>query len=112
MPTRPTKGLVGKFIELDPAVIAEIEDLADRNDRSFRDEVEHALRRHAAQPPTITVTVPPLLPAKTEDQPKGRGRGRPAGSKNQPKAEAPAPEPQPPAEPGKPTRRRKKEGGS
>jgi hypothetical protein len=83
MPKRPSQNVVGKYIELDPEVVRQMAELAERNKRSFREEVEHALRRHLAAPPVVTVqvTVPELPPATIEVQekphtPKRGGRRR------------------------------------
>lgn len=64
MPADDRPGRKGVYIELPVDLLAEVRALAERNGRDFRTEVEHALRRHLAAPPTVRVVVDtPDLPA-------------------------------------------------
>lgn len=64
MPADDRPGRKGVYIELPVEVLAEVRALAEQNGRDFRSEVEHALRRHLAAPPTVRVVVDtPLLDA-------------------------------------------------
>ncbi len=60
--TRPGRKSVG--LDLTPALVDQMRALAERNGRTFREEVEHAFQRHLAAPPTVRITVdvqtPPL----------------------------------------------------
>lgn len=73
MPIRPSKDVKGIYLELLPDTIDRAKQLAEKNSRSFREEVQHALERHLDAPPTIKVIVeaivPPLKPAEI-DPPK------------------------------------------
>lgn len=63
-------------VELPPELIDEVRRLARAAGRTFRAEVELALRRHAAAPPVVTV---PAMPDAAPPQVK-RPRGRPKKS--------------------------------
>ena len=71
MPTDERPGKKGVYIELPTELLAEVRALAERNGRDFRSEVEHALRRHAAAPPTVRIVVdtPELAAAEVEAGP-------------------------------------------
>lgn len=78
MPSVARSGVVGKYIELPPELIAAVERLAAVRGNKFREEVIDALRRHVAYPPpppTPPAPLPDAAPA-TPPPPK-RGRGRP-----------------------------------
>lgn len=89
MPIRPSRDVKGVYVELPPGLVEEVRELAGRNGRGFRDEVEHALRRHLAAPPSVRSVVeePPLAPADAgpaapaPPAPAPRKRGRPRGGK-------------------------------
>jgi hypothetical protein len=77
MPSKPSrKDVVGTYIELDRELRAAMITLARRNARTFREEVESALRRHLAAPPVrqiIERPVPKLPPAPVEvERPRRR----------------------------------------
>jgi hypothetical protein len=77
-----SNGRKGFYIELDPELVRLVKELASSNDRAFRDEVSHALRRHLASPPRVVVNTPELGGAwvvKQEEVPPPvkRPRGRP-----------------------------------
>lgn len=64
MPAEDRPGRKGVYIELPVELLAQVRELAERNGRDFRSEVEHALQRHLAAPPTVRVVVDtPHLPA-------------------------------------------------
>lgn len=64
MPADDRPGRKGVYIELPVELLAQVRELAERNGRDFRSEVEHALQRHLAAPPTVRVVVDtPGLPA-------------------------------------------------
>ena len=69
------------YLELDEAIRSAIDALAARNGRSVKAEIQHALARHLAAPPVVTMTTPPMPPASAvvqpEPTPAKRGRGRP-----------------------------------
>lgn len=65
---------VGFYIVLDKVTRDAVALLAERNKRSVREEVTHAIRRHLAAPPSVSVEVPPL--ADVPPPPK-RKPGRP-----------------------------------
>lgn len=83
MPTTPRKNK-GTYVELPGDVIEGLKALAEGNRRTFRDELEHAARRHLAAPPRVEIIVhEPPVPAATvkveAGQPKPRrGRSRKA----------------------------------
>ena len=106
MPIRPSKGVKGTYIELPPALVEQMRELARGNGRSFREEAEHAFVRHLAAPPTIRVEAEvPALDATPAATKPSRGR-RPR--KPRPPAEEPAPPP--PAEPPGEKRKGRKKG--
>jgi hypothetical protein len=64
VPAVDRPGKKGVYFELPVELVAELRGLAERNGRDLRSEVEHALRRHLAAPPTVRVVVDtPDLPA-------------------------------------------------
>ena len=84
MPTRPSKDVVPKTIELNKALVAEAEAFAAERGQSFRFLVEKALRRHLDSPPPVTPD-PPLPPGEPDPpipkkKPQKRGR-KPRGEK-------------------------------
>lgn len=96
MPAEDRPGRKGVYIELPVEVLAEVRALAERNGRDFRSEVEHALRRHLAAPPTVRVLIdtPDLPSAELEGKPTTKayqpqdaavGHPRPAGKKGRAK---------------------------
>lgn len=82
MPTRPTRGVRATVVEIDTEVFTQLKELAAKNRRTLRDEYMHALRRHLATPPVITIheETPRLPPASIESAPPPRKRGRPRKS--------------------------------
>lgn len=66
-------------IELDDTIREAITDLATKNGRSLKAEIQHALARHLAAPPTVIIKTPAMKPAtaKIEPQDVKRTRGRP-----------------------------------
>lgn len=70
MPSDRRPGRQGVYVELPPELIAQVRELAGRNLRDFRSEVQHALERHLAAPPTVRVVVdtPALPPAEVEGE--------------------------------------------
>lgn len=56
-----------------------IEAVAAQTGRSIAEEVNHALLRHAAAPPSVRVDTPPLPPAEVEVPARRRGRPRKGG---------------------------------
>jgi hypothetical protein len=80
MPKRPSTNVKGKYIELRPDLAQGMEELARRNGRTFREEVEHAFERHLANPPVVTVqvTVPDLPPVTIEVKAEPTAAGKPA----------------------------------
>ncbi len=64
MPQRVPSGSRGVYVALPEDLLDALRALAGQNKRPFRAEVIHALERHLAEPPTVTVTVevdaPPL----------------------------------------------------
>lgn len=82
MPARPSAGVVGKYVELRPELVAAFEALAEANHRSFRDELQHAMERHLESPPVrrLVERVPPVGEATVDVDPEAaapRRRGRP-----------------------------------
>lgn len=75
MPSKERPGLKGIYIELEPALLERIRSLADKHRRAFKEEVAHALVRHADQPPEMVT--PELSPVVVEvpglPAPKKRG---------------------------------------
>jgi hypothetical protein len=59
MPSRPSKGVVGKYIELAVSIVEEAEAFAKQRGESFKAVVEMALRRHMANPPPLPEPLPP-----------------------------------------------------
>jgi hypothetical protein len=49
-------------VMLTDEVVASLEALAERTGRSFTAELQHAAERHAADPPAVHITTPPLRP--------------------------------------------------
>ena len=85
MPIRPSTKAKGVYVEFDPERLERLRALAERNCRTFREEVEHAVQRHLDAPPVIKVVrteeTPELLPAEVgvrEGQRPRRGRPRKA----------------------------------
>jgi hypothetical protein len=75
-------GRRARFVEIDETLDSEIEALAVANGRTYRAELEHAIARHLAAPPTCryVVDAPPLPVAEVEvaaKKPPGKRRGRP-----------------------------------
>jgi hypothetical protein len=68
MPTDERPGRKGVYVELPLELLEEVRRLAEANGRGFRDEVQHALERHLAAPPTVRVVIdtPDLPPAEVE----------------------------------------------
>lgn len=81
MPTRPSQGLKGVYVELPPEVIDEAKQFAEKRGESFREVVLAALRRHMAYPPPPPPppAPPPPLP-EPAPFPNGTG-GRKARAK-------------------------------
>lgn len=87
MPKVERAGRRSVYLDMDAELHGAIQILADSNGRPFKDELEHALRRHLAQPPkrVIVETVPALDDATIEQAPaapapaKKRGRPRSKG---------------------------------
>jgi hypothetical protein len=80
----------GKYIELPEELWAQVKALADANDRDFREEIEHALQRHVADPPRIIriEEVPPLAPATVEVRADKVGAATPTVRQDGPPAQA------------------------
>ncbi len=70
------------MIDFDDRLHADMMALANGNNRTLREEVEHACRRHLAAPPTVRVDTPELPPAEivVSAKPKPK-RGRPRKEK-------------------------------
>lgn len=67
----------GVYLTLPPDLLAAVRELAAKNGRPFKTEVEHALMRHLAVPPILVVPVlPPATVPVEPEQPRGRGRPR------------------------------------
>jgi hypothetical protein len=80
MPTKKRAGFTGFYAELEDELYAALENLAEANERTFRDEHKHAIVRHLAVPPKRPAIVVPELPPATFDTPPGpppKKRGRP-----------------------------------
>lgn len=56
--------------EVDEGLFLRFKELARRNHRTFVEELEHAMARHLASPPTVVVTTPEL--ADVPPAPRGR----------------------------------------
>lgn len=75
---RKTDGLKSLGVQVEESIAEQFELLARKNGRSFRAELESAMKRHLANPPTVTPVEPPALPpAGVEPGPK-KGRKRKA----------------------------------
>ena len=61
MPTRPSKNVVGKYLEFPPELAGEVETFAKSREQTFKSVVVEALRRHLQNPPPIP-ELPPLPP--------------------------------------------------
>src|SRR5580704_2620861 len=74
MPTRPSKGVIAKYVELPSDLATEVEAFAKGRKESFKAVVEMALRRHMANPPPPPPppALPPLapLPPVTANEPE------------------------------------------
>ena len=82
MPSIARSGVVGKYIELPPELVAEVERLAKVRGHKFREEVIDALRRHLAYPPPPPTPPAPLPDAVSEVSAKGgHGRSKKVGQK-------------------------------
>jgi hypothetical protein len=82
MPIRPSSAVKGVYIELAPELTAQVKALAERNGRGFAAEVRHALLRHLAAPPVVTVHVDtPPLPDVPAPEPVKKGRPKKVHSK-------------------------------
>ena len=57
-------------IELDDAIREAITDLATKNGRSLKAEIQHALTRHLAAPPVVVVKTPVMKAASVMIQPE------------------------------------------
>jgi hypothetical protein len=77
MPRQATSGAKGVYIEFDGRLLDEMRRLAEKLGHSFKEEVQHACRRHLDVPPTLAA-VP--LPAAEAAPAKSR-RGRPPKKK-------------------------------
>jgi hypothetical protein len=55
--------------------------LARANNRTFSEELAHAMNRHLEAPPVVRVTVPPLAPAEIDPPP-----AKPASKRRKPSA--------------------------
>jgi hypothetical protein len=71
MPTRPSKNVVGKYLEFPPGLAGAVERFAKARGQSFKAVVVEALRRHMANPPPLP-ELPPLPPVP----PPARGKRR------------------------------------
>ncbi|MFQ3651078.1 MAG: hypothetical protein SNJ75_12150 [Gemmataceae bacterium] len=70
-----------RYVEIDTTLDAALEALARVNHRTYRAELEHAIQRHLAAPPTVRVVTeaPDLAPAEITPSvrpPSRRGRPR------------------------------------
>ena len=81
MPSIARPGRRGTYIELPEELFDGVHALAESNQRTFRDEVVHAIQRHLNQPPKVQVIVdsPDLKPEtiSRKDEPAKPKRGRP-----------------------------------
>ena len=77
MPELP-KGDKGIYLSLPEDLLQAVRDMADSHGRSIRGEIEHAIRRHMACPPTL---ISPPLPPATIDLANERKRGWKTGNK-------------------------------
>jgi len=66
MPSDDRPGRKGVYVELPLEMIEAVRQLAERNGRGFRDELQHALERHLEAPPAVRVVIdtPALSPAE------------------------------------------------
>lgn len=119
MPKRPSRDVVGKYVELRPELAKQMDELAASNSRTFRDELEHAIERHLAKPPTIRVEIntPELAPAEISPAPSPPSRRTRARKPTTPtdtepetaqREDAPAPESEPDGANQRKTRGKKK----
>ena len=67
----------GVYFELSRALAADMKALAERNGRSFRDEMTSAVKRHLATPPVVVPVEPPALAAELVPAGQKPRRGRP-----------------------------------
>lgn len=58
MPVRPSKNVVGKYLEFPPELAAELESFATDRGQTFRSVVLDACRRHLKHPPPPPVPQP------------------------------------------------------
>lgn len=76
MPKRPSRNVVGKYLEFDPDVAARVEEFARARNQSFRSVVMEALARHMANPPPLPAEVPlPPVPPPGRARRKRPGKG-------------------------------------
>lgn len=71
MPSRPSKNVVGKYLELSPELASAVEKFAKLHGQTFKSVVVDALRRHMANPPPIP-ELPPLPPVTVPGPAKGK----------------------------------------
>lgn len=85
MPSRPSKDVVQKIVELPTVFAEEVSGFAQKRGETFRAVVMCALRRHMDSPPPMPAPppAPPPLPPMEATAPK------PAGKKKKKSADAP-----------------------
>jgi len=78
MPSKSRHGYRQVNVELPIPLVTSVETLAEANGRYLSEEVEHALTRHVAHPPTVRVVVEeePPPPVEVQKTPDGRRRKR------------------------------------
>jgi hypothetical protein len=62
MPNRPSKNVVGKYLEFPPDLADEVDQFAKARGATFKSVVMEALRRHLDNPPPPPAAPPPLPP--------------------------------------------------
>lgn len=73
----PNAKETGVYLTLPPDLLTQVRELAAKNGRPLKTEVEHALLRHLAVPPILVVpALPPATVPVEPVQPRGRGRPR------------------------------------
>jgi hypothetical protein len=80
MPSKPSRNVVGKYLEFSPALVTDVDAFARSRGQTFRAVVMDACRRHLKHPPPPPPPVPD--PADTPfptDQPKRRTTSRKKG---------------------------------
>ncbi len=85
MPTRPSKNVVQKIVELPSELAEEVDTFAHGRGLTFKAVVSKALRRHLDHPPPLPLPEPPdppLPPCDPDPAPKAkkparRGRKQP-----------------------------------